>query len=132
MKKKNLIILLLIPFVISLLSIVTINVTFSKFNSDISSIEWDYQDTESFKITSSKYLLSARGVTTSSNPLAPGNNLVWKVENKDKDIDYPLAEIVVENGLYYLVPKHEGFVIITCSNEKGNVFRKMTFNFIKF
>lgn len=126
MKKKNLIILLLIPFIISLLSIVTINATFSQFNSDISSIEWDYKDTESFKITSSKYLLSARGVTTSSNPLAPGNDLVWKVENQDKSIDYPLAEIVSEGGLYYLVPKHEGFVTITCSNQKGNVFRKMT------
>ena len=71
MKKKNLIILLLIPFVIALLSIVTINATFSTFNSDITSIEWEYEEVEAFKADQS-YELNARGVTTSSVPLAPG------------------------------------------------------------
>lgn len=126
MKKKNLIILLLIPFVIALLSIVTINMTFQQFNSDISSIEWEYKNIESFKITDGRYMLKAQGITTSSNPLAPGNNLVWTVENKNPEITEPLAEIVEENGNFYLVPKAEGEVIVTCSNEKGNVFRKMT------
>ncbi len=126
MKKKNLIILLLIPFVISFLSIVTINITFETFNSDLSSIEWNYKDIESFKITDGKYLLEARGVTTSQTPLAPGNNLVWTIENKDSSIEKTLAEIIVENGQYFIKPLAEGEVIITCSNEKGNVFKKMT------
>lgn len=126
MKKKNLIILLLIPFVISFLSIVTVNMTFNTFNSDISSIEWDYSDIEAFKIQSTKYLLQARGVSTSQTALAPGNNLVWTVENKDSSITEPLAEITQENSSYYLKALKEGEVIITCSNEKGNVFKKMT------
>ena len=126
MKKKNLIILLLIPFVISFLSIVTINITFETFNSDLSSIEWNYKDIESFKITDGKYLLEARGVTTSQTPLAPGNNLVWTVENKNSEITEPLAEIVEDGGYFFLVPLAEGEVIVTCSNEKGTVFKKMT------
>ena len=125
MKKKNLIILLLIPFVIALLSIVTINATFSTFNSDITSIEWEYEEVEAFKADQS-YELNARGVTTSSVPLAPGNDLVWKVENKDPNIIEAIAEILYENGKYYLVPKTNGEVIVTCSNEKGNIFKKMT------
>lgn len=126
MKKKNLIILLLIPFVIALLSIVTINMTFSQFNSDISSIEWGYKDIEAFKITDGRYKLEAEGITTSSNPLAPGNNLVWTVENKNSEITEPLAEIVEDGGYFFLVPLAEGEVIVTCSNEKGTVFKKMT------
>ena len=67
MKKKNLIILLLIPFVISFLSIVTINITFETFNSDLSSIEWNYKDIESFKITDGKYLLEIECTDSHSN-----------------------------------------------------------------
>lgn len=125
MKKKNLIILLLIPFVISLLSIVTINATFQTFNSDISSIEWSYNEVEAFK-AEGRHRLYATGVTTSTVPLAPGNGLVWTVENKDKNIKEPLAEIVQDGENWYLVPKSNGEVIVTCSNEKGNIFRRMT------
>ena len=50
MKKKNLIILLLIPFIISLLGIVTINISINTFYGDISSIEWEYDEIEAFEL----------------------------------------------------------------------------------
>ena len=49
--KKNLIILLLIPFLIALLGVVTLNTTFKYIDNDILSIEWDYDDIEAFKIS---------------------------------------------------------------------------------
>ena len=46
MKKKNLLILLLIPFIISLLGIVTVNITFDTIENDIEGISWNYSDAE--------------------------------------------------------------------------------------
>lgn len=51
MTKKNLIILLLIPFLIALLGVVTINTTFHFIDNDIIAIQWDYDDTEAFQLT---------------------------------------------------------------------------------
>ncbi len=125
MKKKNLIILLIIPFVIALIGIAAVNVTFSTFYSDISAIEWEYEDVEAFSKYKS-HILTAKAVSSDNALLDEGNQLVWKVENKDSSIIDPIAEIKVENGLTYLVPLGEGEVIITCSNLKGNVFKRMT------
>lgn len=125
MKKKNLIILLIIPFVIALIGLVAVNVTFSTFYSDISAIEWDYDETEAF----SKYknhVLHARAISSDNALLDEGNQLIWRVENKDSSILDPIAEIKVEEYMTYLVPLSEGEVIITCSNFKGNVFKRMT------
>ena len=46
------------------------------------------------------------------------------MENKDASLTEPLAEIVEENGKFYLVAHSEGEVILTCSNAKGNVTRR--------
>lgn len=62
MTKKNLIILLLIPFLIALLGVVTINTTFHFIDNDIIAIQWDYDDTEAFKLQDNLYLLEAVGV----------------------------------------------------------------------
>ena len=126
MKKKNLIILLMIPFIISLLGIITINASFNTFYGDITSIEWEYEDQEAFSTNVNKYMLRATGKNSNDSPLADGNQLVWRVENKDKSILDPIAKIVIENGMSYLVPLAEGEVIITCSNLKGNVSKRMT------
>lgn len=64
MTKKNLIILLLIPFLIALLGVVTINTTFHFIDNDIIAIQWDYDDTEAFKLQDNLYLLEAVGVNT--------------------------------------------------------------------
>ncbi|MBE6143040.1 MAG: hypothetical protein E7177_03535 [Erysipelotrichaceae bacterium] len=126
MKKKNLIILLLIPFIISLLGIVTINVSINTFYGDITSIKWDYEDVEAFELSNSKYLLQATAYNANNAPLDNGNTLIWKVSNKDSTIEDPIAEIVYENENYYLKTNSTGEVTVTCSNLKGNIFRTMT------
>ena len=126
MKKKNLIILLIIPFIISLLGIVTINVSINTFYGDITGIEWEYDDVEAFQLNGSKYSLKATPLNASNAPLDSGNGLIWMCENKDVTIEEPIAEIKFEKGEYYLIPHTEGEVVITCSNLKGNIFKKMT------
>jgi len=125
MKKKNLAILLLLPYLISLLGIITVNLTFKTFQNDISHIEWDYSDIEVFKLADTRYRLNATGVNTSNFPLAEGNELIWTVENQD-GTENPYARIEKENGTFYLVPLAEGTVTLSCSNEKGNVTRRTT------
>ena len=124
MKKKNIAILLLLPYVIALLGVIAVNITFKAFQNDISHIEWEYGDTVTYQIReNARYPLQATGINASNLPLAEGNTLVWSVKNSD-GIEEPHAEIIEENGQYYLVPISEGNVIITCSNQKGNVTRK--------
>lgn len=125
MKKKNLIILLIIPFIISLLGIITINVSINTFYGDISSIKWNYEEVEAIKV-SNVLSLKATPVNSSNVELDAGNSLIWSVKNKDSSISEPLAEVVYENGNYSLKTNACGEVIVTCSNLKGNIFRKMT------
>ena len=125
MKKKNLAILLLLPYLISLLGVITVNLTFKTFENDITHIEWEYSDIEVFKLGEGGYRLNAEGVTSSNYPLAAGNNLVWDVKNQDGG-EEPHARIEEVNGVFYLVPLSEGYVTITCSNEKGNISRHTT------
>lgn len=124
MKKKNLIILLLIPFIISLLGIVTINVSFNLIDKDILAIKWDYADMEAFKVNN-KYKLEAYGVSDSKYPVSTGNQLIWSLKNKDSMDEELHAEVIKENNDFYLKTLSVGEIIITCSNEKGNVFRSM-------
>ena len=126
MGKKNLIILLLIPFLIALLGVMTINGTFNLIENDIVSIKWDYNDIEGFKIQDDSYKLTATPLNVKNSQVGSGNDLVWNLENKDASEEV-YAEITKdENNNYYLKAIKEGEVIITCSNEKGNVSKKMT------
>ena len=126
MKKKNLIILLLFPFLISVFCIVTVNTTYNKIDVDISYIDWNYNDVEAFQISGSAYLLEASGVNQRHYKVSGDSSLTWKVENKDSSITEPCAEIYEAGGRYYLKALSSGEVIITCSNLKGNVYRRMT------
>lgn len=126
MKKKNIAILLLLPYIIALLGVITVNITFKVFENDIAYISWSYKDIEAFKLEeNARYQLRATGVSTSNFPLAEGNTLVWFVQNSDGG-EEPHATILVENGTSYLIPLSEGEVTLTCSNEKGNVTRRTT------
>ncbi len=125
MKKKNLIILLLIPFLIALLGIATINTTFHFIDNDIVRIDWDYNDFEAFEVRESMYLLKADGISEKNYPAGPGNNLIWSVKNKDENDDNIYARIVKKNNNFYLEALLPGEVIVTCSNEKGNIFKYM-------
>lgn len=125
MKKKNLVILLMIPFIIAILGIVTINTTFNLIENDILGIDWDYNDMEAFRLSDSEYQLKANPIIQSKYPASSGNHLIWTVENKDTTEDSH-AEVVEKGGKYYLKTLSVGEVVITCANAKGNVFRQMT------
>ena len=122
--KKNIIILLLIPFLIALFSVITINATVDIISPDILSIEWDYQDHEGFKLREAEYELKARGNTLEDIVVEEGNQLVFEVKNVDETKD-PLASVSYHGGHYYLKTLDLGEVIISCHNKKGNVFKEM-------
>ena len=122
--KKNLIVILLIPFMIALLGVVAMNQTYNLVDADIVSIDWDYNEVEGFKLQDDlRYILHAKGVNQ-RNQEAQNNKLKWSVVNKNPDEDNH-AEIKEANGMIYLKTLSEGEVIITCSNEKGNIMRSM-------
>ena len=124
--KKNIIVILLIPFLIAILGVVTITSTFNLVDADIAAIEWGYRDVEGFKLTNSAngYVLHAEGVNQRGSE-AINNSLKWSVINKNEG-EEEHAEIKVVNNQTYLVTKSAGEVIVTCSNEKGSVYRSMT------
>ena len=126
MKKKNLIILLVFPFLIAVFCIVAVNTTYNKIDVDISYIDWKYNDMEAFQISESLYLLEAQGVNQRHYKVSGDGTLEWFVENKSTDGEEECAKIVEKSGKYYLQAIREGEVIITCSNKKGTVFRQMT------
>ncbi len=129
MKKKNLLVLLIIPFLISTLTIVSVNITYNLVDIDISYIEWEYEDIVAYQISDELIPLKAVGVNQRHNQVSQGNNLVWKVVNEDGS-DEPYAEIVQQGEEYFLKVINEGNVVVTCSNQKGNVSR--SFNCIVF
>lgn len=126
MKKKNLIILLIIPFIISALTIVTVNMSYNLIDVDISHIKWNYDEIEAFQIGHAPFKLAATGVNNRNYQVAEGNNLVWRVQNKDPKDEEPCAEIIKKGDTYYLNALKNGEAIITCSNSKGNVSRSFT------
>lgn len=126
MKKKNLAILLIIPFLIALLGMVTMKITLNLIDNDILSISWDYKDYEAFKISDQKYPLKASGVYDSKYPVSDGNELVWSLQNKNSSDQEEYARIVYENNQYYLLALQSGEVTIMVSNQKKTVFRSMT------
>ena len=125
MKKKNLIILLVFPFLIAVFCIVAINTTYNKIDVDISYIDWLYNDMEAFQISDTPYLLEAQGVNQRHYKVTGDGSLEWFVENINKE-EEECAKIIEKGGKYYLQAIREGEVTITCSNKKGNVFRQMT------
>ena len=120
MKNKTLFVLLLIPFVIAILGFVNITILKNTLEVDITGISWNYQENEGYKISNDGYLLSAEPIIDKNFTLAPGNDLVWTVENKD-DSDNDYAKIEKQNDEYYLFALNEGEVIVTCQNEKKTV-----------
>lgn len=125
MKKKNLLILLVFPFIIAVFCIITVNTTYNKIDVDISYIDWAYNDMEAFQISDDLYPLEAHGVNQRHYKVSGDGALVWFVENKNPEDTEPCAEIVQDGDDYYLKALREGEVIITCSNKKGNVYRQM-------
>ena len=124
MIKKNLIILLLIPFLIALIGAAAVKTTYKIIENDIIDIKWKYDDTEAFKV-GEKEILEATYVAEKNYEISPGNELIWSIENKDKTDEETHAEILEENDKFYLNTLSIGDCIITCSNKKGNVSKSM-------
>lgn len=125
MKKKNLIILLVFPFLIAVFCIITVNTTYNKIDVDISYIDWEYNDMEGFQISDALYPLKAQGVNQRHYKVSGDGELVWTLENRNPSDTEVYAEIVEKGDQYFLKAIKEGEVIITCSNKKGNVYRQM-------
>lgn len=118
MKKRTLIILLVIPFILSLLTFVSIKILDNAVAVDILGIRWDYNENEGFKVSDTPYELKATAITDPDKILAKGNNLVWSMEETSADI----GEIEKDDdGNFYFLATNEGNVEITCSNERGTV-----------
>ena len=121
MKKRNLAILLVIPFLVAMFGIVTINTAFNLIDNDVIRINWSYRDNELFQI-GKQISLKAEGVVADKRyPASAGNRLVWTVENSDGAEDAHAETITDGRDNWFLKTMSEGRVIITCSTEKGNV-----------
>ncbi|MDY2851524.1 MAG: hypothetical protein SOV55_05345 [Candidatus Borkfalkiaceae bacterium] len=147
MKKKNLAILLIIPFLFSVLTMVTINATYNYVDVDIAGISWNYGAPEAFKLSDTEYKLEATGVNQKNYTIAAGNELVWKIESSEEDSSVDssgkaetstetsaegegedkgaVAEIIGRADGYYLKTLRTGAVTLVCSNAKGNISRKL-------
>ena len=123
--KKNLVVLLIMPFAISILSFTAINMTFNLIDNDILDIDWKYNDNESFALINDEYAhkLSATAINDRNYPTA--QQLVWNVYNADEGDLVEHAKIVTRGKDSFLHTLSVGNVVITVSNDKGNVQKKM-------
>lgn len=121
MKKKNLAILLVIPFLVALFGIVTINAAFNLIDNDVISINWNYRDNELFEV-GKQFTLKAEGVVADKRyPASAGNQLEWTVENADGTKE-PHAKVFSDNtNNWFMQTESEGTVYITCTTQKKNV-----------
>ncbi len=117
MKRKTLVILLIIPFLLGILSFVTVTILTRAVAVDISDISWNYRQNEGFK-TNNTYKLEATPVSNPNNILADGNDLIWSLSNSSSD---DVAEIVQNDDNFNLKVNKEGEIDVTCSNEKKTV-----------
>lgn len=125
-KKKTLVILLAIPFVIGLLSFVSIAILTNTVAADILDISWAYRENEGFKIREAPYLLEATAIVDEDLLLAPhSDELVWTLQNLDGS-EEEYATIEPEGEAYYLHAREEGAVRITCANRRGTKSKSFT------
>ena len=120
MKNKTLIILLIIPFVIGLISFVSVVLLNINVASDISGINFSYRDQEGFKISDAGYELKATPIMDDVLILAPDNELTWYIK---EDTDVAKIEEDESNN-YYLYALKEGECTVVCSNIKKSVERE--------
>ena len=99
MIKKNLIILLLIPFIIALIGAAAVKTTYKLIENDIIDINWEYDNTEARQV-GTKELLKATYVAEKDYEISPGNELEWVLTNKDKTDEETHASISIENDKY--------------------------------
>ena len=123
MKKKTLIILLIIPFVIALLTFVSVIALTNNVGID-PRIIWNYRDSEGFKING-EYKLEATLEYDQNQLLKPGSDsLVWEFQS---EVDPNIATINKKDDGYYLeTGSQTGEAVIICRTENRRVSYQMT------
>ena len=122
MKKKTLIILLIIPFVIALLTFVSVIALTNNVGID-PRIIWNYRDSEGFKING-EYKLEATLEYDQNQLLKPGSDsLVWEFQS---EVDPNVAAINIKDDGYYLeTGSQTGEAVIICRTENRRVSYQM-------
>lgn len=101
MKKRTLTILLIIPFIISLMTFVSIKILDNQVAVDILGIEWDYDENEGFQVDNIGYELKAKPIIDPNLILAKGNDLVWSLKKiNETDEDFASIEKKTESSIY--------------------------------
>ena len=118
MKKKTLVILLIIPFVIALLTFVSVVALTNNVGVD-PRIIWNYRENEGFK-TNGEYKLEATLEYDETQLLKPGSDtLVWEFQG---EVDPNIAKMSKKDDGYYLVTGSKtGEAIIVCRTENRRV-----------
>ena len=118
MKKKTLVILLIIPFVIALLTFVSFVALTNTVGVD-PRIIWNYRENEGFK-TNGEYKLEATLEYDETQLLKPGSDtLVWEFQG---EVSSNIATISQKDDGYYLETGSEtGEAIIVCRTENRRV-----------
>lgn len=123
MKKKNLIILLIIPFLVSTLTIVSVNLTYNLIDVEVAYLSCDYKQ-EGKGVNPVKcgetFYLKATPVNNRNADVSKNNKLIWTSSNEE------CAKVVEENGRYKFTGVNSGDAIITCTTESG----KANWNFL--
>ena len=122
MKKKTLVILLIIPFVIALLTFVSVVALTNNVGID-PRIIWNYRDSEGFKING-EYKLEATLEYDQNQLLKPGSDsLVWEFQS---EVDPNVASINKKDDGYYLeTGSQTGEAVIICRTENRRVSYQM-------
>ena len=124
MKKNTLVILLIIPFIIGLLSFVSVVLLNITVATNISGIRTPYNaDGEGFKVSETPYLLEATPIMPSDPNaiLRDGNNIVWEIENQEDVKDIATITYDEDNDKYYLNALSEGEVTLLCGIENKGI-----------
>ena len=124
MKKNTLVILLIIPFIIGLLSFVSVVLLNITVATNISGIRTPYNaDGEGFKVSETPYLLEATPIMPSDPNaiLRDGNNIVWEIENQEDVEDIATITYDEDNDKYYLNAISEGEVTLLCGIENKGI-----------
>ena len=127
MRKKTLVILLIIPFVIALLTFVSVVALTNSVAQDISSIRiLNYRKNEGFKING-EYKLEAEYTFAQENGLIrpDADKLIWDIV--EEDVDDSVASLVEKDGETYLkTGSSEGECTIRVTNRYGQQYDQIT------
>ena len=123
MRKKAILFLLFLPFLIAIFAFVTSTVIIRSVETDITGIRWDYQSGEEnpFSLSQKKTLLKAEPIYDDRYPLSEGNELVWSSLDPETREESAIATIESDGENSYLVFHEEGTCRVECRNQKGNV-----------